>query len=737
VDGVIRALCGELPWDVALAAVGGYGRRELAPGSDIDLMFLHLPEGHPRVQQLVDAVLYPLWDSGLPVSHSVRTPEECRAEAASQVESLTALLDARSLAGSTELFGQARKAARDVAGEDTKAFVGALRRSRQERESRFGSVGRMLEPDLKEGLGGLRDIQALRWVAMLTGREDPAGARGEDPPYSLAGALDHLLLVRTALHRISASRSNRLVAEHHQQIADALGIEDRPGWEARDWLMRTVFGHGRWVEHAADVELESGHADRRRRAILPDDLTGTIAQPDGPDILRSEDALGTLDRLLPEWEGVRGRPQRDPYHRYPVDAHLLETLGEAARLVRKPEEPFVAEAATSIGDPAPLLLGALLHDIGKIGQGSHVQTGIDVAGRALERMRIGGRLRDDVLFLVGEHLLLSDTATRRNLEDEDLILHVAARVRDERRLALLYLLTVADAHATGPTASSPWRLGLVRELVAKVSHAFERGLMDRDRARRLARAESALREALASAGVPPDDALAFVEAMPPGYVLWAAPGDAADHLALVIPTPGPAEVRTSVRPGDAPGTYRLSLGAVDRLGLLAAVAGSMTLSGLSILSAQAFTTEGGLALDVFEVRGAFEDDVGADRWERFGSLIGEALQGRLDLRERVYSLRAHYRPTAGGTPVTVHIDQEASDFYTVVEVSSPDRLGLLFDLASTLSEEDLDVHVAKVATYGARVVDVFYVRDSAGQKLNDPGRAAELKRSLITAASEH
>jgi [protein-PII] uridylyltransferase len=337
---------------------------------------------------------------------------------------------------------------------------------------------------------------------------------------------------------------------------------------------------------------------------------------------------------------------------------------------------------------------------------------------------------------VEEHLLLSDTATRRNLEDEDLIVHVAARVGDERRLALLYLLTVADAHATGPAASSPWRLGLVRELVAKVSQAFQRGLMDRDRAGRLAEAERALREALISAEVPEDDAEAFIEAMPSGYVLWAQPTDAADDFALVAPRPEPAEIRTSVRPGDRPGTYRVAIGAVDRLGLLALTAGSMTLSGLSILGAQAFTTEDGLALDVFEVRGAFDEEVDRERWDRFRSLMAEALQGELDLRQRVHSLRANYRPTPGGIPVRVRIDEQASDFYTVVEVSAPDRMGLLFDLASAISQQELDVHVAKVATYVNRVVDVFYVRDAGGQKVEDAARVAELERSLTAAATE-
>jgi [protein-PII] uridylyltransferase len=737
VDDALEALTGDVPPSLAVAAVGGYGRRELLPGSDIDLMFLHSPEADPGLQQLVDAVLYPLWDSGLPVSHSVRTVAECRAESAARVESLTALLDGRPVAGSIELVGRAKEAAMDVISQDPRAFVEALDRSREDRRARFGSVGQMLEPDLKEALGGLRDIQVLRWMVRLTNRGEDTGAPYGELPSALVDALDFLLLARTALHRTSSSRSNRLLAEHHRAVAGELGIEDRPDWDARDGLMRTLFGHARRVDHLTDRALrsEADQSANGTRSRAPRDLIALLSEPDAPAILRAEDAAGRLASHLPEWDRVRGRPQRDPYHRFPVDVHLIETFAEVVRHLREPDEPFAAEAASSIGDPTPLLLGAVLHDIGKIGRGSHVQTGMDVAARALDHLEVKGELRDDVLFLVGEHLLLSDTATRRNLEDEDLILHVAARVRDERRLALLYLLTVADAHATGPTASSPWRLGLIRELVAKVSHAFERGLMDRDRAGRLAQAESRLREALASARVPSDEAEAFLTAVPTGYALWVPAEEAADHVALIVPEPGPTEVRSAVRRGKTPATYRLSVGAVDRLGLLAAAAGAMTLSGLSILAAQAFTTEDGRALDVFEVRGAFEAEVRDHRWERFRSSMTEVLEGSLDLRERVHSLRAHYRPAPRGIPVNVRLDQEASDFFTVVEVSAPDRLGLLFDLASTISEHDLDVHVAKVATYAERVVDVFYVRDADGQKVTDPARSAELERALTSAAS--
>ncbi|MGH2556408.1 MAG: HD domain-containing protein, partial [Actinomycetota bacterium] len=488
VDEAVQAIAGDVPPSLVVTAVGGYGRQELAPGSDVDLMFLHPPEADAGLRQLVDAVLYPLWDSGLAVSHAVRTVDECRGESVARVESLTALLDARLLAGSAELLQQARVAALEVLHGGAEAFVDALRRSRNDREQRFGFVGRMLEPDLKEGIGGLRDIQVLRWMARLAGAEDDPVDEVLARP--VVEALDFLLLARAALHRASSSRSNLLLAEHHQAVAEELGMEDRPDWEARDGLMRVVFLHVRRVDHLADRALRPAGAGSpgETGSTSPEDLVQLLSEPDAAAILRAEDAEGTLERLLPEWDGVRGRSQRDPYHRYPVDIHLIETLAEATRLLREPDEPFAVEAASSIDDPTPLLLGALLHDIGKIGRGSHVATGRDVASRALVRLGVNDELRDDVLFLVAEHLLLSETATRRNLEDEDMILHVAARVGDHRRLALLYLLTVADALATGPTASSPWRLGLVRELVAKVSHAFERGLMDRDRAGRLKRA---------------------------------------------------------------------------------------------------------------------------------------------------------------------------------------------------------------------------------------------------------
>jgi [protein-PII] uridylyltransferase len=560
---------------------------------------------------------------------------------------------------------------------------------------------------------------------------------GRDPRWG-----DLLLLVRTALHRVAGNRTNRLAADHQAAVAEAIGLRDQPGWEARDALMRDLFDVGRRVDLAVAGALD---AAARRRDPPP---TGPVEAGRGPlrlvdDVLlpllhggsiaslMALDAGGALETLVPGWEDVRGRPQRDPFHRYPVDVHLLRTVAETARLLREPDEPFAAEAARVVRDPAALLLGALLHDIGKVGAGSHVTLGVEMAGRATAELGVGGRQRDLVLFLVREHLLLSDTATRRNLGDEDLILHVAARVADQERLGMLYLLTVADALATGTAASTPWRLGLVRDLVAKVSRAFERGQMDPDRAGRLGRAEAAVRQALADR--PAEMVERFLRDVPAGYLLWVTPSDAPAHLALVAPPPAPADARTHVGPGRSGGTYALTVVAADRVGLLSSIAGGLTLSGLSILTARAFTTEGGVALDAFEVRGAFEDDVGEERWDRFGSVLTDILAGRVDLPRRIRELRSHYRPPAAGIPVRVRIDQDASDFHSVVEVGGPDRIGLLHDLARTFADLRLDVHLATVATYGPRVVDVFYVTDTGGAKV-DAATERTLERSLAAAA---
>jgi [protein-PII] uridylyltransferase len=397
-------------------------------------------------------------------------------------------------------------------------------------------------------------------------------------------------------------------------------------------------------------------------------------------------------------------------------------------------EGLVPEAVDAVRDHDALLLGALLHDIGKRGQGDHVSAGLKVAASILDRLGVSKLTGALVLFLVEEHLLLADTATRRDLEDENLVFDVAARVGDQERLAALYLLTMADAAATGPHAWTPWRATLIRDLVARVQHVLERGDMGAATAERLYAQEGLIRRLLQDED--PAAVARFLDTMPRTYLLTVLPERAIRHFHLVQPPPGTLDVRTQAEPGARPGAYGLTVVAHDRPGLLSKIAGALALSGLSILTAQVFTTEEGVAVDLFEVEGAFEEVVDEERWRRFRSTLRKALEGRLALEYRVKEKRGFYPSPRVEVPVRVDVDNQASDFFTVIEVGAPDRLGLLFDVTRTLFELQLDVHVAKVATYGGRVVDAFYVRDVVGRKVDDAEHIDEITKAITARLAE-
>jgi [protein-PII] uridylyltransferase len=388
----------------------------------------------------------------------------------------------------------------------------------------------------------------------------------------------------------------------------------------------------------------------------------------------------------------------------------------------------VVLASATVSDRDALRLGALLHDIGKTGGGHHVEVGASVAEETLAHMGVSGPTAELVGFLVREHLLLSDTATRRDLDDERLIVDVADRVGDPERLAALHLLTIADAEATGPLAWTPWRAALVRELVVKVRHVLERDDVGSDTAERLSARAEEIRRALADAD--PETVERFLLRMPRGYVLTVPIERVAIHQRLLGPPVGAHEVRTHTAEGSRAAAYELAVVAADRPGLLSMIAGALSLAGLSILTAQVFTTEDGVAVDLFEVEGAFEAEVGEERWREFRTTLRKAIEGRLSLDHRVRQKRRHYPGPRTEVPVRVEVDNEASDFFTVIEVGAPDRLGLLFDITRTFAELQLDVHLAKVATFGERVVDAFYVRDDLGRRVDDSERVYELQEAL-------
>ncbi|MEX2406995.1 MAG: HD domain-containing protein, partial [Actinomycetota bacterium] len=485
VDRCLRTLFEAVapPTGVALVALGGYGRGRLSPHSDIDLLIAHEGDRPDEASELAEALLYPLWDAGLRIGHGVRTPDGSEALAAERLDVRTAMLDGRLIAGDERVWDDSRRRVLEEVRRDPRGFAERLREDADARADRHGSVSSLLEPDLKEGAGGLRDVQLLRWLETAVGEplEDAALIRSAERG-SVEAADEFLERVRSALHLETGRATDRIVLEQQPQVARHLGFEDEPGLPAVDGLMRAVFEHARQVEHisrsaldrylrgtsaAADVEatpagvlqafvrvarehgvMPAGTLDQVDAAALPervewaDDVRDSFLDllatgPEGVRALEALDRVGALVRFLPAWSAVRCRPQRDPYHRFSVDVHLLQALEGMDRLLEEPEaaEPLVAEAVRIVSDPQALRLGALLHDIGKTGRGGHVPAGAGIARETLAQMRVPERTAALAGFLVAEHLLLSDTATRRDLDDEDLVVEVAARVGDPERLA--------------------------------------------------------------------------------------------------------------------------------------------------------------------------------------------------------------------------------------------------------------------------------------------------------------
>jgi [protein-PII] uridylyltransferase len=764
---------------LALVALGGYGRGALCPHSDIDLLLLHDGADPDAVAALAERLLYPLWDAGFTVGHAVRTPDETVALAAERLDAATAVLDARALSGDGSICAETREAVLTPLRADPGSFATGLATNARERRERYGSTTYLLEPELKEGGGGLRDIHAFGWLETARGRSlvDDGLVRTSERE-RLDAAEEFLTRVRSALHLEAGRKADRLLLEQQPSVARALGFEDEPRLMAVDGLMRAVFEHARAVDAltndlimghgrsegsprptvktiadavtvvadaaAGDRVLTAPEVEAIEEADLGDDMEWTDEVRDaflrivrsGPHAvagLENLDRLGLLVRLIPEWRDVRCRPQRDPYHRYTVDVHLMRALGGMALALAAPDasDPVEVAAVGEIADHDGALLGALLHDIGKIGEGGHVQIGGRVANAALKRMRLPAPTVEFARFMVGAHLLIPDTATRRDLTDDDLVLDVAARVGTQERLAALYLLAKADARATGPAAWTSWRQTLIRELVVKIHRVFERGEMGVEIAERLTDAIGRVRDLLE--GEPPADVERFILRMPRSYFLSLPPAQIARHYSTIAPDIGRNDVRTAPGVGSRAGSYELLVVAADRPGLLSWIAGALSLAGLSILTAQVFTTEDGVAADVFEVAGAFEPEVGEERWREFRGLLRRAIEGRISLDHRMTEKRRHY-PSPRNTPVTVAVDNDASDFFTVIEIGAPDRIGLLYDITRTLSELKLDVHLAKVATYTDRVIDSFYVRDDVGSKVTDAQRVEgiqEAVRSLL------
>jgi len=758
VDAAVSALWSDIAGDrrgVALVALGGYGRGELSPHSDLDLMVLHT--GVKGAADEARALFYRLWDAGFEVGHAVRSPAECLRLARENFEAETSFLDARRLSGDETLYQEFAAASVGFSRKRGAKFVAAARAAMEARHAKDGNASCLLEPDLKEGAGGLRDLHTTVWLDRLF----ETGSATEE-----TGAASMLYRIRNHLHYEAARRQDVLLLHLQQPTAEALGWRAEEQWSVWDAFMRDVYRTTRAVEQRLARTLVELSGPRRRRSRAPVESAShasvrslreaaeeSFGDPWTPamreaffsllrladsDALRESDDAGALAAYLPEWDRVRNRPQHNVYHRFTVDIHAYETAAHLARLDARADEPLAARAAADVRDRDLLLLAGLLHDIGKGSDGDHSEVGAISAAGIASRAGFDRARTETVRWLVRNHLLLVDAATRRDISDEDLVVELAAQVGDPERLRMLYALSVADGLGTGATAWTSWKSTLVAELFSRMMHVLERGEVASSDARELFRLRTAeLRRALSDRH--PEDAIeTHMHGMSRAYVLAFSTNDLIRHFALMAEPLATGDIRTHVAASGQPGLSDLTLVAADRPGLFSIVSGALALNGINVVSAQIHTRSDGAALEVFRVRPSMDSSIDENRWQRLFDDVRAALRGELGLERMISEKRAAYarRPakTRPRDPVVV-VANDASDFYTVIEVHALDRLGVLYAITRVLAEAGLDIHLAKVATYGEEVVDSFYVRQAAGEKLEAPDLIAALERSILGAVA--
>lgn len=676
----------------ALAAVGGYGGGRLASFSDIDLTLIHRDLAAGQIGDLVKAIFYPLWDAGVELSHTVRTVKESVSFGKVDFHWLTSCLDARLISGDTELFSEFQeRMVRLAAARGGRPFVREAANAAHERWREAGHSGRVREPDIKDGHGGLRDIQTVKWI----GKVLPAWELGERDARLLADAEEFLWSVRMVLHSLSGRNLNKVQVELQPALAEHFfPAKDDAGFK----LSRALYKALRDVAHITDAVLESvghkcpGPAAGARASLTPDRLLEVLRLgAQGLPTLELWADSGALEELIPGWSGIQGLSFSDPNHRHPVDTHCFLTVGELVNLrVPAPNSKGLpARISEEIVHPDWLLWSGLFHDIGKGRQTPHSEAGADMLPDICRFLGLDRHAGETIGFLVRHHLLLSHVAARRDLDDPRVIEGVAAVIGDGDRLRMLYLLTLADAKATGPKAWNSWKAALVDELLLRTMEVLE-----------------------GSSTLDGSSQVRFSE----------------QHFDLLERD---EEIVTAMWPENE-GRSELAVVAPDRPGLISKIAGVLALNRINVLAAGFYTTDDGRALDVFKVAAAFESEVTDEMYERVKRDISRSLGGQMALSYHMDELTRRYqRPKGKGEAARVVLDNSASEEYTIVEVHAPDELGVLYEATGALAELNLDIHFAKVSTFGDRAVDAFYVSNLDGVKITEQAHLDEIEKNVL------
>ncbi|MGE4299035.1 MAG: [protein-PII] uridylyltransferase [Desulfovibrionaceae bacterium] len=815
----------------AVVAVGGYGRAQLSLGSDIDLLLVCPDAIPPHALDLAQPLFLPLWDMGFALGHGFRTINDCIDLSRKDYQVFASLLDARFIAGDPAVHEQlVAQFQRRVVAKRGKRFLEWLLDGADARRRRFGDAASMLEPQIKEGVGGLRDVHRIYWLAKVVHGGPQPGAElarllmGDEDFAQLEADHALVLAARDRLHQASGRKNDVLYLDLQPGIAAGLGFGDEGGVLGVERFLARLHGamasikalaEAFWHAHgpARPVAGLEGAALETAMAHLPEGVilgegglafASDAAVDEEPlrimrlfeamnalgaplswhgrkavaarlDLVRGELAastaayailerillsgraygtlvqmheIGVLGALLPEFATVQDIVQFDAYHTWPVGRHTLEVIRNLETLDAA-QIPVFSRLWSEVGDKRALLLAALFHDLGK-GRKKHEELGAAIARDVLSRWGVADGVAREVVFLVRCHLELAVTATHRDLGDEAEVVRVAGLINEPAKLKRLYLLTYADAHATGPKAWSEWSARLMSELFFKVLHILEQSkLAVPHAAQKMLRTRDRVRQQAAlyhKETLPAEKVAYYLEQLPPRYTLNTEAEDMLRHMELVRELEREiADAERRLPPARAmigvvavtarrmeEGIWEVSVAAKDQPGIFAAIAGVLSLQDINIFAADVYVWRDGTVVDVLRVSNPPDALYPDEAWKRARSAVRFAMTGKLFLDYRIEQKRLS--PLAGGAPpprpVTVRVNNDISDFYTVIEVKARDRIGLLFEIAHTLNQLQVDVHVAKAATHGCNASDVFYVRDAYHQKIVDEAQVEEVRRAL-------
>ncbi|MCF8030193.1 MAG: [protein-PII] uridylyltransferase [Desulfohalobiaceae bacterium] len=830
-DRIHAALARDLPLDGfpsqgwALIGVGGLGRGELSFFSDLDLLLLYRRSLPKALEVFLHNLVSGLWDSGFKVGHVVSSPSGLDRLMQQDFATRTNYLETRLITGDSAFYGTWRSHMSQSRGpRRTKRFVDELVRYRDARMSRFGESSYLLEPQVKEGPGGLRDLHILRWAGIVLLGDpnlDALKSRGfltDDERQWLEQAQDFLWRVRLQLHHLRGRQQDQLLLQDQQDVADRLGFvrtEEASGVEV---FMRRYYQHSARVRRVASFLLERFQEDvtpvsrrSKKRTILPGPLLlerGHIRFSD-PELIPTNPGLlmelfwqaartgahfhhrtgqlvrenlsafdeswrrdpgvaerffdilldpetayptlkvmletGFLEQYIPEFQSIRYRMQYDVYHTYTVDEHLLRAVRQMHLLFgpERGELPATEGEDNAIWDrlagKKPLFLAALVHDVAKGQGGGHAEKGAELVRPIGMRLGLGSEECEELTFLVKEHLLLPETALKRDLSDEKPIEHCAFKVGSKERLFMLFVLTVADSKATGPQIWNTWRSALLRELFRKANAliSLERWRSRDERARldlaRLRAEEALLRDSQLDRA----EIHSWLQSLSDRYLLTQSPQNVRRHFYLeqFLARSGRPQLETRAT---SAGLWEITVTCADRPGLFVLLTGVLWANGINILSADIYTRSYGVALDILLVD-QIPDPLQPERiWDTLQRDLDMVLAGENSM-DAYFSRKPPRRPVGRSKVVPredrVHIDEEASDEYSVIEVYTWERPGVLYTISQVLYSFGLSIQLAKISTPGAQVVDVFYVRDEAGRKIEDEEVHERLTRAMLRALS--